>query len=104
MKKLAVITGGNRGIGFEICRQMAKKGFKVILTARDEHKGQEAANTLTAEGFDVEFYLLDTADENSVTHFAGKLSEKYNTVDVLINNAGVLLNRDNIFNVQMEDV
>lgn len=104
MKKLAVITGGNRGIGFEICRQMAQKGFKVIVTARDESKGNEATDTLRAEGLDVEFYILDTADENSIKHFAAELSAKYDTVDVLINNAGILLNRDNIFSVKIEDV
>lgn len=104
MKKLAVITGGNRGIGFEICRQMAQKGFKVIVTARDESKGNEATDALRAEGLDVEFYILDTADENSIKHFAAELSAKYDTVDVLINNAGILLNRNNIFGVKIEDV
>ncbi|HYG15266.1 MAG TPA: SDR family oxidoreductase [Bacteroidia bacterium] len=104
MKKLAVITGGNRGIGFEICRQMAQKGFKVVLTARDANKGSAATEVLQAEGLDVEFYILNTTDENSITHFATELSGKYEAVDVLINNAGVLLNRDNIFNVKIDDV
>lgn len=104
MKKLAVITGGNRGIGFEICRQMAQKGFKVIVTARNGSKGNEATDALRAEGLDVEFYILDTADENSIKHFAAELSAKYDTVDVLINNAGILLNRNNIFGVKIEDV
>ena len=59
MQKIAVVTGANRGIGFEICRQLAHLGIKVVLTARDEEKGREAARTLQNEGLDVVFYLLD---------------------------------------------
>lgn len=64
--KVALVTGGNRGIGFEICRQLAQKGIKVILTARNQQKGRVAAEKLQKEGLDVVYHQLDVTDEESI--------------------------------------
>ena len=89
--RVAVVTGGNRGIGFEICRQLARHGgFKVVLAARDGKKGARAAKDLQDEGLDVEFHVLDVANEASIRTFAGWLQATCRRCDVLINNAGVM--------------
>ncbi|HET9404046.1 MAG TPA: SDR family oxidoreductase, partial [Burkholderiales bacterium] len=88
----AVVTGGNRGIGFEICRQLAKLGgIRVVLTARDEAKGQAAAKKLRGEGLEVDIHALDVTSEMSVKTLAADLEKKYGRCDVLVNNAGVML-------------
>lgn len=91
-QKIALITGANRGIGFETARQLGQQGIKVLLGARSEEKGKEAAETLKKEGLDVEFILLDV--DNAETHetAAKSIEEKFGKLDILVNNAGVFLN------------
>lgn len=91
-KKTALITGANKGIGLETARQLAQKGFHVLMGARDEKRGRDAAAQLSGEGFSVEFLKLDVtsdADRRAVAahidaHHGGKL-------DVLINNAAIAI-------------
>lgn len=90
-KKTALITGANRGIGFETARQLAQKGFKVLVGARSEENGREAEAKLKAEGFDAEFVLLDVDDAQTHESAAKHVEANYGKLDVLINNAGVLL-------------
>ena len=90
-KRIAVVTGGNRGIGFETCRQLAKQGIHVILTSREEVRGKAAAEKLQAEGLDVSYYSLDVTDADSVQRLAQFIKNEYGQLDILINNAGVLL-------------
>jgi NAD(P)-dependent dehydrogenase (short-subunit alcohol dehydrogenase family) len=85
-KRVAVVTGGNRGIGLEICRQLARAGMHVILTARDEAKGKAAAKKLG-----VESHQLDVDSDESVKAFARWIKDTHGRCDVLINNAGVML-------------
>jgi len=94
MQKIAIVTGGNRGIGFEICRQLARKGIKVILTARDEGKGKDAVRTLQNEGLDVIFYSLDVIDEQSIKTLAEWVEQTFNRVDILINNAAINIDEE----------
>lgn len=89
MQKIAVVTGANRGIGFGICRQLAHLGVKVVLTARNEEKGREAAWKLQNEGLDVVFYPLDVTREESVQRLAEWLEQTFARVDILVNNAGI---------------
>jgi len=93
MQKIAVVTGANRGIGFEICRQLAHLGMKVVLTARDEKKGKEAAQKLQNEGLDVVFYPLDVTKEQSIQGLAEWIEQTFNKLDVIVNNAGILVDR-----------
>lgn len=93
-KPVALVTGANRGIGFEVSRQLGAKGFRVIMTSRDDVKGQKAARTLTGEGLDVVFYQLDVLrlDDNKVANDLKLFIEsQFGRLDVLINNAGVFL-------------
>ncbi len=90
-KKVAVVTGGNRGIGLEISRQLADKGFHVLLTARNAAKGGSAARSLQRAGLDVGFHKLDVTDTASIGRLASYIRKKYGRVDVLVNNAGIYL-------------
>ena len=83
---VAVVTGANRGVGFEICRQLAERGFAVVLGARDEVKGEQAADEL---GDAVAARLLDVADQASVNAAAAWVTERYGRCDALVNNAAI---------------
>ncbi|XP_075670804.1 (+)-neomenthol dehydrogenase-like isoform X2 [Castanea sativa] len=90
-KKYAVVTGANKGIGFEICRKFASDGIVVVLTARDEKKGLEAVEKLREFGLSdhVVFHQLDVADPASIASFADFIKTKYGKLDILVNNAGI---------------
>jgi NAD(P)-dependent dehydrogenase (short-subunit alcohol dehydrogenase family) len=92
-KRLAVVTGGNRGIGYEICRQLARKGLRVLLTSRDAEKGRAAQKKLEKEGLDVQHHQLDVANPASVAALAGYIESEYARVDVLVNNAGISVDK-----------
>lgn len=85
---IALVTGGNRGIGFEVCRQLASAGFIVLLTARDAGKAKAAADALRSAGR-VEPLVMDVADANSIANAAAEVAKQYERLDVLINNAGI---------------
>src|SRR3984885_4440108 len=88
-KKVAFITGGNRGIGLETARQLGKQGVQVVIGSRDLAKGATAAEKLRAEGADVEtirFDITKPADYNEAHNYFDK---KFGRLDILINNAGV---------------
>jgi NAD(P)-dependent dehydrogenase (short-subunit alcohol dehydrogenase family) len=103
--RIAVVTGANRGIGLEIVRQLARKGLKVYLTARDPGKGERAKKSLEEEGLKVAFHPLDVTDGESIRRLADTLQSEEGVVDVLVNNAGVFLddNRSSL-NVPMATV
>jgi NAD(P)-dependent dehydrogenase (short-subunit alcohol dehydrogenase family) len=89
VKLTALVTGGNRGIGLEACRKLARAGMSVVLAARDPQRGEEAAQELRGEGLDVMFERLDVADSQSVKKCARRLADAGMEVNVLVNNAGV---------------
>jgi NAD(P)-dependent dehydrogenase (short-subunit alcohol dehydrogenase family) len=104
-KKIALVTGANRGIGFEICRQLAANNFHVILTARDKTKGQEALNILQQEDIQVDFYPLQVTSSASRNDLKRYVVDKFITLDVLINNAGILIkNSGGALDVSIEDM
>jgi len=90
-KKIAVVTGANRGLGLETCRQLARLGLTVILTARDPARGAAEADKLQAQGLDVIFQPLDVTDPASIVQLGEFLAQKFGRIDVLVNNAGVFL-------------
>lgn len=92
MQRLAVVTGANRGIGFEICRQLASRtDVRVVLTSRDEAKGKVATRKLRAEGRDVDYCRLDVTSERCISSLRSFLEDTYGRCDILINNAGILI-------------
>ncbi|MBU1190333.1 MAG: SDR family oxidoreductase [Gammaproteobacteria bacterium] len=88
---LAVVTGANRGLGLETCRQLAKAGYRVILTSRDAAKGKVARDQLGQQGLQVDFHVLDVTQESSIDQLARDIERDYGRLDVLVNNAGVFL-------------
>ena len=88
-QSVAIVTGGNRGLGLETCRQLAISGRPVLLTARNEEAGQAASDTLRKEGLDVSFHPLDVTNTSSIETLAHYLREQQLNVEILVNNAGV---------------
>jgi NAD(P)-dependent dehydrogenase (short-subunit alcohol dehydrogenase family) len=85
-----LVTGANKGIGLEVCRQLAVAGHHVILSARSAERGEAAAAVLKNEKLNVEFLQLDTADESSIAAAVKELGQRIKALHVLINNAAIL--------------
>ncbi|SDD23456.1 SDR family NAD(P)-dependent oxidoreductase [Glycomyces harbinensis] len=86
-KKIALVTGANKGIGFEIAKRLGKEGLRVLVGARSIERGEEAAAKLRGEGFDVGFVRLDVTDPDSISAAVATVGD----LDILVNNAGVAL-------------
>jgi NAD(P)-dependent dehydrogenase (short-subunit alcohol dehydrogenase family) len=90
-RKIALVTGGNRGLGYETCRQLAQLGLTVLLCARDLSKGKSAAYQLNEkQALNVVSYQLDVSDENSISNIAKEVDQRFRRLDVLVNNAAIL--------------
>lgn len=81
---VAVVTGANRGIGFEIVRQLADHGLTVVLTSRESSAGAEAANVLQESGLSVVFHQLDVLDSLSIKQFTEWIQQTYGGIDILV--------------------
>jgi NAD(P)-dependent dehydrogenase (short-subunit alcohol dehydrogenase family) len=93
-KRIAVVTGANRGIGLEVCRQLAAAGQHVVLGSRSAAAGEAAARSLAARGLDVEPHPLDVTDDESVRAIVNHVERALGGADVLVNNAGLLLDEN----------
>ena len=91
MKKVAFITGANRGIGFETSRKLAEQGVQVIMGSRNLEKGKKAVEELSSDGIEVDLLQYDAFDLDAPKKVYEYISEKYKKLDILVNNAGVLL-------------
>ena len=89
-RRVALVSGANRGIGLEVARQLARLGMTVILGARDPGRGRTAAERLAAEGLRALPRHLDVVDDGSIERLASQVSDELGRLDVLINNAGTL--------------
>ncbi|CAL5030834.1 unnamed protein product [Urochloa decumbens] len=88
--RIAVVTGGNKGIGLEVCRQLAGAGITVVLTARDEKRGTSAAEKLREAGLSgVIFHQLEVTDAPSIARLADFLKTRFGKLDILVNNAAI---------------
>ena len=98
-RHIALVTGANKGIGFEVARDLARKGFHVFLGARNEKAGQAAVQKLNKEGEkedygEIAFIKIDVSKPDSIRRAAEEFSRSTDRLDVLVNNAGVLLDDD----------
>ncbi len=89
-KRVALVTGANRGMGLEIVRQLSRLGLIAVLAARDLEKGKVAAATLAAEEFDVPVVALDVTDADSIRAAVAEVRGLFGRIDVLVNNAAIL--------------
>ncbi|HEV3393861.1 MAG TPA: SDR family oxidoreductase [Chthoniobacterales bacterium] len=93
--RIALVTGANKGIGFEVARQLAREGFRVFLGARDEKAGEAAAEKLRSEAkFAVTALKIDISKPDSIQRAAEEFGKQSDRLDALINNAGILLDDD----------
>lgn len=93
-RRVAVVTGGNRGIGLETGRQLAERGYRVLLTSRDPAGGDAAAGAMAGRGLDVRAHPLDVTDAARVRALAAHVDGALGGADVLVNNAGLLVGED----------
>lgn len=91
MTKIALVTGGNKGIGFETVRQLAGQNIKVLLGARNETEGKNAEETLRGESLDVTFIKLDISNSQDIENAKTYIEKEFGQLDILINNAAVFL-------------
>jgi NAD(P)-dependent dehydrogenase (short-subunit alcohol dehydrogenase family) len=89
-KKIALVTGGNRGIGYETSLQLAQQGVHVIVGARRLEQGNEAVARIKQAGFEAEAVQLDIGDPASISAAAAEISRRHGHLDILVNNAGIL--------------
>jgi NAD(P)-dependent dehydrogenase (short-subunit alcohol dehydrogenase family) len=90
MDRVALVTGANRGIGLEVCRQLAQRGYVAVLGARDPERGERAAAELREQGLDVRACQLDVSEPASVEAAAGWMQDELGRVDAVVNNAAIL--------------
>ena len=95
MKKIALVTGANKGLGFETCRVLAKNGIKVLLGSRDLERGEKAVKDLKNEGLDVELLQIDISNSDSINNAVADIKSKYEKLDILVNNAGMIHKDEN---------
>jgi NAD(P)-dependent dehydrogenase (short-subunit alcohol dehydrogenase family) len=91
--KVALVTGANKGIGFEIARGLGSQGITVIVGARDGELGRRAVEQLHKEGIDAHTVTLDVLDESSIAAAADAINREFGKLDILVNNAGISLER-----------
>ena len=87
--KVALITGANKGIGFEVARQLGKAGCTVLMGAREASRGQQAAETLQGEKLDARAIAIDLLDRDSIAKAAATVEAEFGRLDILVNNAGI---------------
>jgi NAD(P)-dependent dehydrogenase (short-subunit alcohol dehydrogenase family) len=95
-KRVALVTGANKGIGLEIARQLAQTGISVIIGARDAERGSAAVAELSSQGLEATFVQLDLVDDASIAAAAVKISGEHGRLDILVNNAGIVDRDDGV--------
>jgi NAD(P)-dependent dehydrogenase (short-subunit alcohol dehydrogenase family) len=94
MTKIALVTGANKGIGFETAKQLAQQNIKVLLGARNETEGKKAEEVLRGMSLDVTYIKLDISDSTDIANVKNYIEGEYGTLDILVNNAAVFLDSE----------
>lgn len=102
--KTVLVAGANRGIGFEVCKQLGELGFHVFLSARNKERGEKAVVDLNNDGIKADFILMDVSDESSIKNAAIDFKKLSVSLDVLINNAAILGNESNFTKLKTEEL
>ncbi|WP_375506129.1 SDR family oxidoreductase [uncultured Nostoc sp.] len=100
--KVALITGANKGIGYEIARQLGSRGATVLVAARDIKRGEEAANKLRSNQIDARSVQLDVTDQKTIDSAAKQIESEFRKLDILVNNAGILSDGDRLSPSQVD--
>jgi 3-oxoacyl-[acyl-carrier protein] reductase len=95
MSKVAIVTGGSRGIGFAIAEELGKKGYIPVITARKEEELVKAQEELKSKGIESSYKVLDVADYKACKDLADEIYNRYGRIEVLVNNAGIT--KDKLF-------
>jgi NAD(P)-dependent dehydrogenase (short-subunit alcohol dehydrogenase family) len=90
-RRVALVTGANRGIGFAIAGRLAHAGLTVIMGCRNESRGNAACERLSGQGLDAHFTLLDVTDATTVQSAVARTADRFGRLDVLVNNAGIMI-------------
>jgi len=93
-KRVALVTGANRGIGFEIAKKLAEREITVLIGARNQEHGEKAQDQLRRHDLDVHHILLDIADARSIQVAIGKIRDEFRRLDILVNNAGIIIDSE----------
>jgi NAD(P)-dependent dehydrogenase (short-subunit alcohol dehydrogenase family) len=102
--RTALVTGGNRGIGLEVCRRLGGLGYRVLLAGRNREAAEASASTLRQEGVQVVARLLDVTDGDSIRDLADAVEREFGGAEVLVNNAAVLLGEgDDVLSVPVDE-
>jgi NAD(P)-dependent dehydrogenase (short-subunit alcohol dehydrogenase family) len=102
--RTALVTGGNRGIGLEVCRRLVALGYRVLLAGRNRAAVDSAAGTLRQEGPEIHARVLDVTDAGNIREVAESVQREFGGVDVLVNNAAVLLSEGrDVLSVPLDD-
>ena len=102
--RVALVTGGNRGIGLEIVRQLSRLGVITVLGSRDVAKGQAAAAALASEGLEVPVLAVDADDPHSAVRIAQDIKSMFGRCDILVNNAAILIDGPGGFDSSLFDM
>ncbi len=90
-KRIALVTGANKGLGFETAKQLLEQDIEVLLGVRNEVAGRDAQENLQTLGLNSEIAVIDVSDESSIIETAERIDQDYGKLDILVNNAGVML-------------
>ena len=102
--RVALVTGANQGIGFEIARQLGQQGIAVFASARDEQKGLVATETLRREGISAHSLVLDVTDQATINAAAAEVERQFGKLDILVNNAAIVVERTPPSECQVENM
>ena len=101
-KKIVLITGSNKGIGFETARQLLERNYDVYISSRDLSKGKEAIEKLQQMGFAPRYVQIDVTDKASILNARKQIEQEVGKIDILINNAGIMLDKTGVLDLPID--
>jgi NAD(P)-dependent dehydrogenase (short-subunit alcohol dehydrogenase family) len=102
--RIALVTGANKGLGFETSRQLAQQSIKVLMGSRNEERGRKAAERLQEEGLDAAFIQLDVTNTDQIKKVATHIEQQFGKLDILVNNAGMAHPEEPLFENSVETI